>query len=111
MKLNWPADKRARQAIFLGAHFAAFLMLFGLVILPISDFFADGDIHIAEQRAQPARLEGVASQEANVHAMSNQVDAEAHLDEFLVGSSEGLVNAELQTRLKGFTDSAGARVR
>jgi hypothetical protein len=111
MKFNWHPDERMRRVIFLAAHLAAFVTCLALVILPIGDFFADGDARIAEQRTQLARLESIVSQEAHVRAVAQQHDAEAQQGEFLVASSEGLVNAELQTRLKSFTESAGARVR
>lgn len=110
MKLDWK-DRRLRRAVFVAAHLAALAMIFGFVILPIRDLFADRDARIAEQRLQLARLEAIASQEENVRAMARQVDAEVQKGEFLVGSSDGLIGAELQTRLKGFAEPAGAHVR
>jgi general secretion pathway protein M len=110
MNFDW-RDRRLRGSIFVAAHLAAAAAVFGFVILPIREFFADRDAHIAEQRLQIARLEGIASQDANVRAMARQVDNEAQKGEFLAGTSEGLISAELQTRLKGFAESAGAHVR
>jgi Type II secretion system (T2SS), protein M subtype b len=104
-------DRRLRRAVFVVAHLAALAAIFGFVILPIREFFADRDAHIAEQRLQLARLEGIASQGANVRTMALQVDADMQKGEFLVGSTDGLISAELQTRLKGFAESAGAHVR
>jgi hypothetical protein len=93
MNFHRQFDKRTRRAIFLAAHLAASAMLAGLAVLPIHEFFAERDGRIAEQRALLARLQGIASQEANVHAMAHQVDAELQQGEFIVGSSDGLVNA------------------
>jgi hypothetical protein len=110
VKFDWK-NRRVRRAVFVVAHLAVLATVFGFVILPIGEFFADRDDRIAEQRSQLARLERIAAQEANVRDMARQVDAEMQKGEFLVGSSDGLISAELQTRLKGFAESAGAHVR
>jgi len=110
VKFDWK-NRRVRRAVFVVAHLAVLATVFGFVILPIREFFADRDARIAEQQGQLARLEGVASQEANVRAMARHVDAEMQKGEFLVGASEGLISAELQARLKGFAEQAGAHVR
>jgi general secretion pathway protein M len=110
VNLDWKG-RRLRGAVFVAAHLAALATIFELGIVPIREFLADRDARIAEQRSQLARFEGMASQEANVRAMARQVDAETQKGEFLVGSSDGLISADLQTRLKGFTESAGAHVR
>jgi general secretion pathway protein M len=111
MNLGWRLDKRMRRVLFLAAHLAAFIIFVGFVVLPIHDFFADRDNRIAEQRVLLARLEAVAAQDASVKSMAQQAEAQVQQGEFLIGSSEGLVNANLQTRLKGFSESAGAKVR
>jgi general secretion pathway protein M len=111
MNLGWWNDKRMRRVMFVAAHLTAFMILVGFVVLPIHDYFADRDNRIAEQRVLLARLEAVAAQDANVKSMAHQAEAQVQQGEFLVGSSEGLVNANLQTRLKGFSESAGAKVR
>jgi general secretion pathway protein M len=110
MNLDWK-DRHLRGAVFVAAHLAALAMIFGFLVLPIREFFADRDARIAEQRLQLARLEAITSQETNVRVMARQVDAEVQKGEFLVGSSDGLIGAELQTRLKGFAEPAGAHVR
>jgi general secretion pathway protein M len=111
MNFHWRFDKRMRRAVFLAVHLAASALLAGLAVLPIHEFFAEREGRIAEQRTLLARLRGIASQEANVQAMAHQVDVEAQQGEFIVGSGDGLVNAELQTRLKSFSESAGAHIR
>jgi hypothetical protein len=110
MNLDWK-DRRVRGAVFVVMHLAALATIVELVVLPIREFFADRDARIADQRIQLARFEGIASQAANVGGMAHHVDPEAQKGEFLVGPSDGLIGAELQTRLKGFTESAGAHVR
>jgi general secretion pathway protein M len=111
MNLGGWFDKRTRRAIFLAAHATAVMMFVGLVVLPIHNFFADRNDRIAEQLVLLARLEAIAAQEANVKLVAHQAEMQAQQGEFLVGSSEGLVNADLQTRLKGFCETAGAKVR
>jgi hypothetical protein len=110
MNFDWK-DGRLRGAVFVAAHLALLVGIFGFVIVPIREFFTDRNARIAEQRLRLARLEGIVSQEANVRAMAHQVDTEAQKGEFLIGASDGLISAELQTRLKGFAESAGAHVR
>ncbi len=110
MNLDWK-DRRVRGAVFVAMHLAALATIAEFVVLPIREFFADRDARIADQRIQLARFEGIASQAANVGGMAHQVDPEAQKGEFLVGPSDGLIGAELQARLKGFTESAGAHVR
>jgi Type II secretion system (T2SS), protein M subtype b len=110
MNFDWK-DRRLRRTVFVVMHLAVLATIFGFVILPIREFLADRDAHIAEQHLQFARLESIAVQEANVRDMARQVDAEMRKGEFLVGSSDGLISAELQTRLKSSAESAGAHVR
>ncbi|MBV9970183.1 MAG: hypothetical protein JO228_09380 [Xanthobacteraceae bacterium] len=111
MKGDWTRSKRTRGAMFVMAHVATLAMIIDLVVLPIREFFAERDAHIAEQRTQLARLEGITSQEANLRAMAREVDVETRKGEFLIGSSDGLISAELQTHIKAITESAGAHVR
>jgi hypothetical protein len=87
------------------------MVVFSLVALPIFDLFADRDSKIAERRMILARLEAVAGQDANVRSMALRPDAQLQAGEFLTGPSEGVINADLQTRLKGFAEAAGARLR
>jgi general secretion pathway protein M len=110
MKLD-RKSKRVRGTVFVVAHLAVLAMIFGCVLLPIRELFADRDAHIGEQDLQLARLEGIASQQASVRALARQIDVEAQKGEFLVGSSDGLISADLQTRLKFFAEAAGAHVR
>jgi general secretion pathway protein M len=111
MNLERSIDKRMRRAMFLAAHLTAIAALVGSVVLPICDVFADRDNRIAGQRALLVRLDAIAAQEANVKSMAQRMEAQVQHDEFLEGSSEGLVNANLQTRLKSLSESAGAKVR
>jgi general secretion pathway protein M len=87
------------------------MAIFGFVVIPICDFFADRNSRIAEQRVLLARLEAIAAQDANVQSMARRPDAQLQRGEFLIGPNEGVINADLQTRLKALTQAGGARLR
>ncbi len=108
---RWINDKRIRRAAFVAGHLAVFAFFFVLVGMPICDFFAGRESGIAEQRTLLARLEAIAGQYANVQDMARRPDAQLQRGEFLIGPNEGVINADLQTRLKGLTEAAGARLR
>jgi hypothetical protein len=111
MKCAWCTDRRARRMAFLAGNATAFATLFLVVVMPICDFFADRDAHIAEQRLALARFEAVLAHDANVQSAQRQLGTEMQGGEFLPGANEGAINADLQTRLKGFAEGAGARLR
>jgi len=111
MKCSWCTDKRARRLAFLAGNATAFAALLLVFLMPIRDFFVDRDAHIAEQRLLLARLEAIVAQNANVQSTQRQLGTEMQGGEFLPGVNEGAINADLQTRLKGFTEGAGARLR
>jgi hypothetical protein len=79
------------------------------VLLPVRDYLAERDQQIAEQGATLARFKAVAGREAAVQAAAGKLATDR--DPFLVGKSEGVIGADLQTRLKGMAEAAGAKVR
>jgi hypothetical protein len=79
------------------------------MIAPVRETLDDRDTQIAQRRAMLARLEALAAQEPAVQAASRQAPSDG--GEYLSGSNEGVVGADLQTRLKGAIEAAGARLR
>jgi len=94
---------------FVGLHFAAVLLTVVFVITPVRELLASRDVQIAGQRAMLARLGALAAQESEVEAAAKQAPPET--GEYLAGANEGVINADLQTRLKGMVETAGARLR
>jgi hypothetical protein len=81
------------------------------VVLPASTFFSDRDERIADQNKVLARLRGIVAQETNIRAIASDTKAQLQSGEFLQGTNENVVNADLQTRLKALTEGAGTRSR
>lgn len=100
-----------RRALFVAVNVAAALVLVTGVLLPVHDLFAEREARIEELRGLLARLEMVAAQGAHVRALAQERGAERTRGEFLTGPNDGVITAELQTRLKGMVQGVGAQVR
>jgi hypothetical protein len=109
MQLRWLDDIWVRRVLFLGVNGAAVLAVALLVLVPVRDVLDSRDAQIAEQRSMLARFTAIAAQEATVEAAAKQAPADH--GEYLTGSNDGVVNADLQTRLKALVESAGAHLR
>jgi hypothetical protein len=109
MMQRWHDNAWARRATFSGTNLAVGLVIILLGIEPTRELLARRDAQIAEQRLTLARLRALAAQEATVDAAARQAPADT--DEYLTGSNEGVLNADLQTRLKSLVEPAGAQVR
>ena len=103
-------NSRMRRVVFLGVTVAVCIAVVGL-LAAIHDFFADRDQRIAEQRALLAHLSAVAAQEPAIAELARNTGTQMGHDEFLVGPNEGVIGADLQTRLKTITEGAGAQLR
>jgi hypothetical protein len=109
MQLRWLDNTWVRRFLFLGVNGAAVLAVALLVMGPVRDVLTSRDAQIAEQRSMLARFMAIAAQEATVEAAAKQVPADE--GEYLTGSNDGVVNADLQTRLKALVEAAGAHLR
>jgi hypothetical protein len=109
MMQEWQNNRWLRGLAFVGANAAAVLVLTNLVMVPVRDALARRDAQIAEQRVMLARFKALAAQEAAVEAAAKQAPTDT--GEHLAGTNEGVINADLQTRLKSMVEPAGARVR
>ena len=95
--------------MFAGANTATILVIANLFVVPVRDGLAGRDAQIAEQRTMLALFNALAAQEPVVEAAAKQLSPDT--GEYLVGSNEGVINADLQARLKGMIEPAGARLR
>ena len=107
----WRDRPWLRPSAFVAGNVAAVLAIVAFVVLPVQAFFAERDAHIADQRALLARLAAIAGQQTRVQAAAREADAQVEQGEFLVGTNEGVIVADLQTRLKTTAEAAGARLR
>jgi hypothetical protein len=107
----WRNSQWLRRAIFVFGHLAAALVLYLAFLLPVHDFFSARESYISEQRALLSRLTSIVEQEAQVQTASRQIAEQAKRGEFIAGSNEGVINAELQSRLKAKAEQSGARLR
>jgi general secretion pathway protein M len=98
----WQTPALRRLLFLLGNLTAGFAIMLTCVI-PVRDFLADRDREIQQQRTTFARLQAVAAREAGTPALAK--------GEFLTGKADGIINADLQTRLKGMVEVTGARLR
>jgi len=108
---EWRDIASIRCTIFVVANMAVCFLIFDLAILPIRSFFDERDAQIAEKRAILARLSAVAAQESSVQALARQTEAAKNQNELLRGTNDGVINADLQTRLKAMVQATGARLR
>ena len=100
-----------RRAGFVAGNLLAALMIAAFVVMPVQGFFAERDMQILSQRTLLARFAAIAAQQPRVQAAAQEVDAQVDHGEFLVGTNEGVIVADLQTRLKTMAEAAGARLR
>ncbi|MBY6242704.1 type II secretion system protein GspM [Methylosinus sp. Sm6] len=99
-----------RRALFLGANLALLLVAYLAAVAPLFGFLAERSEAIAERRATLAGYESIAVQEDAVKEYARQVEESNSRGELLTGESEGVVNANLQARLKSLAEQSGATV-
>ena len=105
----WYEHHWLRPILFLGTNaLVVALITFGF-ILPVRDILSDRDAEIADQRQTLARWKAIAAQHATVTELATQIGGDQ--GEFLSGKNEGVIQAELQARLKAMVEKAGARLR
>jgi general secretion pathway protein M len=102
---------RYPQLLFVLCNLATIAVVACAVVLPVNTFFSDRDERIADQSKVLARLRGIVAQETNIRAIASDTKAQLQSGEFLNGTNENVVNADLQTRLRALTEGAGTRSR
>jgi general secretion pathway protein M len=106
----WRERPLLRRSAFVAGNLAAAFVAAVLLVMPVQAFFADRDAKIASQRTVLVRFNAVAAQQPRVEAAVH-ADAQIEHGEFLGGTNEGVIVADLQTRLKAVAEAAGARLR
>lgn len=100
-----------RQALFIGVNIALLSIVYLAIVAPIRHVLAEGADGVAERQATLAHYEVVVAQEDAVKDYVEQVKDSNARGELLEGASEGIVNANLQARLKTSAERAGVTVR
>jgi general secretion pathway protein M len=100
-----------RRMVFVALNVAAILAIHGLLIEPVRSLLADRDGSVADKQALLSRFQSMAAQEANNQELAHNIGAQLAGGEFLAGPNEGVMTADLQTRLKAMAEQAGARLR
>lgn len=100
-----------RRLLFALANLTLCAVIGIAVVKPTLAFFSGRENLIVEQQRILARLTAIAAQEGHVKSIESSTESQMKGSEFLVGPNENVINADLQTRLKAITASAGARSR
>ena len=112
--MNWKDFLRSPQkgrALFIGVNLLALALFYLVFIEPARRMVADGAEAIAERRQTLARYEAVALHEGQIQDYARQVADTNGRGELFDGDSEGVINANLQARLKSIAESAQVTVR
>ena len=108
--LKWQQHLQLRRAVFVLFNLLAVVLALFLFVIPMYSSLSERDAAISEQAAVLARLKSIANQRSLVQSLSQQADASFGQGEFLSGASEGVINADLQTRVKALTEAASGRL-
>lgn len=112
--MNWKVLRRlplVRRGIFVGANLLALVIFYFLFIEPVRRIIADGAEAVAERRQTLARYEAVVSHEEQIQDYARQVANINASGELIEGDSEGVINANLQARLKSIAEASRVTVK
>lgn len=108
---NFTARPAGRRALFVAVNLLGLALFYIVFIEPARRMIADGAEAIAQRRQTLARYEAVASHEEQIQEYARQVADINGRGELLDGDSEGVINANLQARLKSIAEAAQVTVR
>ncbi|MBM3579046.1 MAG: general secretion pathway protein GspM [Alphaproteobacteria bacterium] len=112
--MNWKVLRRlplVRRGIFVGANLLALVIFYFLFIEPVRRIIAEGAEAVAERRQTLARYEAVVSHEEQIQDYARQVANINASGELIEGDSEGVINANLQARLKSIAEASRVTVK
>lgn len=112
--MNWKVLRRlplVRRGIFVGANLLALVIFYFLFIEPVRRIIAEGAEAVAERRQTLARYEAVVSHEEQIKDYARQVANINASGELIEGDSEGVINANLQARLKSIAAASRVTVK
>ncbi|CCJ06974.1 type II secretion system protein GspM [Methylocystis sp. SC2] len=112
--LSWRAlrhSRAGRHAAFAGVNLLALLVVYLVLIEPARRIIATGADAIAEREQTLARYQAVVAHEDQIQAYAQQVLDINGRGELFDGDSDGVINANLQARLKTIAEAARVTVR
>src|SRR5262245_34401820 len=98
-----------RRLLFLLGNLTAGFAIMLVCVIPVRDLFAERDREVQQQRVILSRLQAVATRDVSIPSGTNA--APLGEGEFLNGKTDGAIGADLQGRLKGMVEAAGAKLR
>jgi hypothetical protein len=101
----------ARRAVFLSVNILAAACVYFLVVDPVRRWMEGRAEDIAGRRMTLSRYEAVSAQERAVQDFAKQVADSNARGELIAGATSGIVNANLQARLKSLAEAAKVTVR
>jgi hypothetical protein len=101
----------ARHLLFAGVNAALAALAWLAMVEPLLHLVGERAERIAERETTLARYEAIATQENAVRDYARQIADSNARGELLAGESEGIINANLQARLKTLAEQAGVTVR
>lgn len=112
--MNWKVLRRlpvVRRAIFVSVNLFALVIFYLVFIEPVRRIVAEGVDAVAERRQTLARYEAVVSHEEQIQDYARQVADINAGGELIEGDSEGVINANLQARLKSIAEASRVIVK
>ncbi len=112
--MNWNAirhTRAGRRAIFASVNLFIVALIYLVIIEPARRIIADGAESVSQRRQTLARYESVASHEEQIVEYAKQIADINARGELFDGGSEGIVNANLQARLKMIAEAANVAIR
>jgi general secretion pathway protein M len=112
--MNWRAIRQStwgRRAYFAGLNLALVAIGYLLAVEPVRHILAVNAESLSERSATLARYEAVVAQEAAVQEYAKQIADGNARGELIAGESNGIVNANLQARLKNLAQQSKVTVR
>lgn len=104
-------NRKTRRVIFAGFNLLALIALYFMFVEPIYRIVADGSRAIAERNQTLARYESVVVHEGQIQDYAHQISDINAQGELFEGDSDGVINANLQARLKTIAETTQVTVR
>ncbi|MGB5087288.1 MAG: type II secretion system protein GspM [Methylocystis silviterrae] len=112
--MNWKVLRRlpvVRRGIFVSVNLLALVLFYIVFIEPVRRIVAEGAEAVAERRQTLARYEAIVSHEEQIQDYARQVADINASGELIEGDSEGVINANLQARLKSIAETTRVMVK
>jgi general secretion pathway protein M len=112
--MNWRTISRSawsRRGIFLCGNALVVILVYFSLVEPIRRILSDSAETLSDRQTTLARYEAVADQEGAVQDYAKLVAETNARGELIGGETNGVVNANLQARLKTLAQQAGVTIR